>query len=94
MMGGRARGRYGAFLGWTLVPFMKLEPPYANLKELIYRMLEWWDEHGRSKERIGETIYRIGTGKFLRGTKIKPLPTMVQAPRNNPFWFYWPGEVK
>jgi sulfite reductase alpha subunit len=94
MMGGRARGRYGAFLGWTLAPFMKLEPPYDNLKDLIFNMIEWWDEHGRSKERIGETIYRIGAGKFLKETGIKPLPTMVKAPRNNPFWFYWPGEVE
>jgi sulfite reductase alpha subunit len=60
----------------------------------VTKLTDWWDEHGRSKERIGETIYRIGTGKFLYETGIKALPTMVQAPRSNPFWFYWPGEVK
>lgn len=94
LIGGRARGRYGAFLGWILVPFIKLEPPYANLKDFIYKILEWWDENGRSKERIGETIYRIGTGRFLKETGIKPNPAMIKAPRNNPFWFYWPGEVQ
>jgi sulfite reductase alpha subunit len=95
LMGGRARGRYGAFLGWVLVPFMKVSPPYKEIfPDLVTQLTDWWDEHGRSKERIGETIYRIGTGKFLYETGIKALPTMVQAPRSNPFWFYWPGEVK
>jgi sulfite reductase alpha subunit len=94
LMGGRARGRYGAFLGWVLVPFMKLKPPYKEVFDLMEQLTEWWDENGRSKERIGETIYRIGTGKFLHETGIKPLVTMVQAPRSNPFWFYWPGEVE
>jgi sulfite reductase alpha subunit len=94
VLGGRARGRYGAFLGWVLIPFMKLEKPYEELKDLIYKLLDWWDENGRTKERIGETIYRIGAGKFLKETGLKPHPTMVQAPRSNPFWFYWPGEIE
>lgn len=94
LIGGRARGRYGAFLGWALISFMKLQPPYKELKELIYKLLNWWDENGRTKERIGETIYRIGVGKFLHETGIPARSTMVRAPRNNPFWFYWPGEVE
>jgi sulfite reductase alpha subunit len=73
---------------------MKLKPPYEELKELMYKLLEWWDENGRTKERIGETIYRIGAGKFLKETGIPVHPTIVQAPRTNPFWFYWPGEVE
>jgi sulfite reductase alpha subunit len=94
LVGGRARGRYGAFLAWTLIPFMKVKPPYTELKELMYKLLDWWDENGRAKERIGETIYRIGAGKFLHEVGLDPLPTMVKAPRNNPFWFYFPGEVQ
>jgi sulfite reductase alpha subunit len=94
LMGGRARGRYGAFLGWVLVPFMEIKPPYTEIKDLIAKLTDWWDENGRTKERIGETIYRIGAGKFLRETGLKPSPTMVKAPRSNPFWFYWPGEVE
>ncbi len=94
MMGGRARGRYGAFLGWTLVPFMKSDHPYTEIRELMYKILDWWDENGRTKERVGETIYRLGAGKFLHETGMKALPTMVKAPRNNPFWFYLPGEIQ
>lgn len=93
VVGGRARGRYGAFLGWTLIPFMELKPPYKELKELIYKLINWWDENGRTKERIGETIYRLGPGKFFHETGLKAMPQNIRAPRNNPFWFYWPGEV-
>lgn len=94
LMGGRARGRYGAFLSWVLVPFMEIKPPYKELKELIFKLTDWWDANGRTKERIGETIYRLGAGKFFHETGLKPVPQNVKAPRSNPFWFYWPGEVK
>lgn len=94
LIGGRARGRYGAFLSWVLVPFMKVKPPYKEIFDLVFQLTEWWDENGRSKERIGETIYRIGAGRFLHEAGIKALPTMVKYPRNNPFWFYLPGEVE
>ncbi len=94
MLGGRARGRYGAFLGWTLIPFMECNAPYSEIRELFYKIIEWWDENGRTKERVGETIYRLGAGKFLHETGLKAYPTMVKAPRNNPFWFYLPGEIQ
>lgn len=94
IIGGRARGRYGAFLGWTLVPFMELKPPYKELRDLIFKLLNWWDENGRTKERIGETIYRLGAGKFFHETGLTPMPQNVKAPRTNPFWYYWPGEIK
>jgi sulfite reductase alpha subunit len=94
LLGGRARGRYGAFLGWPLIPFLKVEPPYTEVQDLIDTLTEWWDENGRTKERMGETIYRIGAGKMLVETGLKANPTMVRAPRNNPFWFYLPGEIE
>lgn len=90
LIGARARGRLGAFLGWVLVPFMKIESPYDNLKRIIEAVLEWWDENGNPRERVGETIYRIGYTKFLRAigekTGIKPVPQMILRPRANPFW--------
>ena len=94
LIGGRARGRYGAFISWVLIPFMKLTPPYTELKELIDKILEWWDENGRTRERVGETIYRLGMAKFLKAIGVPATPQQVIAPRANPFWFYWPGEVK
>ncbi len=94
LIGARARGRIGSFLGWVLIPFMKLEKPYKELKDLIKKLLDWWDEVGNPKERIGEAIYRIGMGKFLRDVGIEPVPQMIYRPRANPFWYYWPGEVE
>jgi sulfite reductase alpha subunit len=96
LIGGRARGRLGAFLGWVFIPFMKVEPPYNEIKEIVDAALEWWDENGNPKERIGETIYRLGYVKFLRevGEKvgkdlIKVSPHLIVRPRANPFWRYY-----
>ncbi len=92
LIGARSRGRYGAFLAWVLVPFIKAEPPYREIIEIIEAVLEWWDEKGNPKERVGETIYRVGYPKFLADigekTGIKPSPEMIQRPRANPFWSY------
>ncbi len=98
LIGARARGRIGAFLGWTLIPFIKVEAPYTRLIEIIVGIQDWWDEIGNPKERVGEAIYRIGFGKFLfevgKELGIDPVPQMITRPRANPFWFYWPGEVE
>ncbi len=98
LIGARARGRIGAFLGWVLIPFMKIEKPYTKLIEIIEGIQDWWDEVGNPKERVGEAIYRIGYGKFLfevgKKLGIEPVPQMIARPRANPFWFYWPGEVE
>lgn len=98
LIGSRARGRIGAFLGWVLVPFMKVEPPYTELTDMMEGIQDWWDEVGNPKERVGEAIYRIGYGKFLfdvgKELGIEPKPQMITRPRSNPFWFYWPGEVE
>ena len=33
---------------------MKIEPLYTALMELIRAIWEFWDEHGKNRERIGE----------------------------------------
>jgi sulfite reductase alpha subunit len=93
LIGGRARGKYGAFLSWVIVPFMKLTKPYEELKSLILKILGWYDEHGKTRERIGEVIYRVGMWRFLKAVGLPATPQMVLRPRANPFWFYAPGEV-
>lgn len=98
LIGARARGRIGAFRGWTLIPFIELKPPYKELIRIQEEIQEWWDEVGNPKERTGEAIYRLGFGKFLyeigkKVPEIKPVPQMIKVPRANPFWFYWPGDL-
>lgn len=93
MIGGKAPVVKSAFIGWVLVPFMKLEEPYTELKELVERITEYFDEHAKPRERIGELIYRVGMGNFLRGIGLEPRPQMVSAPRANPYIFWQDEEV-
>ncbi len=88
LIGGKAPVIKGAYLSWVLVPFMKMEPPYTEVKELLRKILDWWDENGRVRERVAELIERIGFRHFLRAIGLKPVPQMVKAPRANPFVFF------
>jgi dissimilatory sulfite reductase alpha subunit len=88
LIGGKAPIIKGAYLSWVLVPFMKMEPPYTEVKDLLRKIWEWWDENGRTRERIAELIERVGYKKFLREMGIKPVPQMVSKPRSNPYVFF------
>ncbi|MCL1879443.1 MAG: dissimilatory-type sulfite reductase subunit alpha [Actinomycetia bacterium] len=82
-----------AFLSWVLVPFMKMEAPYTEFKELMGRIWEWWDENGKTRERLGELVYRVGMGEFLRAIDLPPVPQMVFRPRANPYVFWQKEEI-
>lgn len=56
--------------------------------------LDWWDENGKTRERIGELIYRLGMGEFLRATGIPAVPQMVYRPRANPYVFWQKDEIE
>ncbi len=88
LIGGKAPIQKGAFLSWMLVPFIKIEPPYTEIKDLLEKIWDWWDEHGRNRERIAETIARMGFKVFLKAVGLKPLAQMVKHPRSNPFIFF------
>lgn len=94
LVGGKAPILQGALLSTLIVPFMKLEPPYKELKELIRKIQDWWDENGKSRERLGELINRVGMRTFLKAVGLKPIPQMVKSPRTNPYIFFWPEEIK
>ncbi|MDI6791807.1 MAG: dissimilatory-type sulfite reductase subunit alpha [bacterium] len=88
LIGAKAPIIHGALLSSVLVPFMKMEPPYDELHDLVEKIWEFWDEHGVSRERVGECIQRVGLGNFLEGIGLEPSPQMVTAPRDNPYIFY------
>lgn len=94
LVGGKAPIVRGALLSWVVVPFMKLEPPYDELKDLIERIQDWWDEFGKSRERLGELIQRLGMRVFLKAVGLPAVPQMVKAPRTNPYVFFWPEDIK
>jgi sulfite reductase alpha subunit len=93
LIGGKAPVVKGAMLGWVLVPFMKLEPPYEELKQLITRITDFWAETGKNRERVAEMIDRIGLAAFLDAVGLQPVPQMVTAPRANPYLFWRADEV-
>ncbi|MEW5952452.1 MAG: dissimilatory-type sulfite reductase subunit alpha [Bacillota bacterium] len=78
----------GAQMSVLLVPFMKAEPPYDNIKGMIERIWEYWMEEGRNRERVGETIQRVSLPKFLKAIGLPPAPQMVKEPRSNPYIFW------
>ena len=88
LLGAKAPIVEGALLGSVLVPFIKLEPPYDDLKDLIERIWDFWGEHGKNRERTGELMQRVGLGNFLEAIEVDPIPEMVAHPRENPYVFY------
>ncbi len=88
LLGSKAPIVEGALLSSVLVPFMKLEPPYEELKDLVDRIWDFWGEYGKNRERVGELMQRVGLGNFLEAIEVDPLPQMVSHPRDNPYVFY------
>ncbi|MCL4530387.1 MAG: dissimilatory-type sulfite reductase subunit alpha [Chloroflexi bacterium] len=94
LVGGKAPIVRGALLSWVLVPFMKMDPPYTEFKDLVRRIWEWWDENGKMRERLGELINRLGMRTFLEAVDLPPVPQMIRMPRANPYYFWDQEEVK
>jgi len=94
LVGGKAPIVQGAMLSWVLIPFMKMEPPFDEFKDLVRRIWDWWDENGKMRERLGELINRLGMRAFLKAVDLPPVPQMIMEPRANPYYFWDPEEVK
>jgi len=88
LLGSKAPIVEGALLSSVLVPFIKLEPPYEELKDLVERIWEFWGEYGKNRERVGELMQRVGLGNFLEAIEVEPIPQMIAHPRDNPYVFY------
>jgi len=93
LLGGKAPILEGAMLASVIVPFVKFEPPYEDFIELARNIQDWWDENAKFRERIGELVKRVGLRTFLKEMGMDALPQMVNEPRANPYFFWWPEEV-
>ncbi len=93
LVGAKAPILEGAQLSSVVIPFLRMEPPYTELKEFIDKMWEFWMENGKNRERLGEMIQRVGICEFLRACDLTPDPRMVNTPRYNPYIFYDPKKV-
>jgi sulfite reductase alpha subunit len=94
LVGAKAPILDGAQMGSLLVPFVKVEEPYDEIKEVIEGIWDWWMEEGKNRERLGELMKRQGFQKLLEVTGIKPVPQHVQEPRHNPYIFWKEDEVE
>ena len=84
----------GAQMGSLIVPFIKVEEPYDEIKEKVIEPIwDWWMEEGKNRERLGELMKRQGFQKLLEVMDMKPVPQHVQEPRHNPYIFWREEEV-
>jgi sulfite reductase alpha subunit len=88
LIGSKAPIIEGAFLSSVFLPFVKVEPPYQEIKDLVDKIWDVWSEEGKNRERVGEFIQRVGMGNFLDAIEMDPVPEMVAHPRENPYVFY------
>ena len=85
----------GAQFATLIVPFVNVseENDFQDLKDLIEKIWDWWMETGKNRERVGETMQRVGLPTFLKVMEIEPLPQHVKEPRSNPYVFWSEEEV-
>ena len=88
LIGSKAPIVGGALLSSVFVPFLEMKAPYDDLKELAEAIWEFWGEHGKNRERVGEFIQRVGLGNFLDEIGLEPSPDMITHPRTNPYIFF------
>jgi len=94
LFGAKAPILDGAQMATLGVPFIKIEPPYDEIKETVIEPIwDWWMEEGKNRERLGELIKRQGMQKLLEVTGFKAIPQMIKEPRSNPYVFWKEDEV-
>ncbi len=91
LIGAKAPIVVGSLLSWVVVPFIKMEAPYTEFKELVEKIWEWWDDNAKPRERIGELIEMKGMRAFLEAIGVEPQAQQVYEPRKDPF-FFWSEE--
>ncbi|PKN41590.1 MAG: dissimilatory-type sulfite reductase subunit alpha [Deltaproteobacteria bacterium HGW-Deltaproteobacteria-18] len=94
LVGAKAPILDGAQMGSLLVPFIKVEDPYDEVKEIIEGIWEWWMEEGKNRERLGELIKRQGLAKAIAAVGLTPVPQHVMEPRHNPYIFWKEEDVE
>jgi sulfite reductase alpha subunit len=85
----------GAQFATLVVPFVKVsaEDEFETLVEYIEKVWDWWMEVGKNRERVGETMQRVGLPTFLSVMEVEALPQHVKEPRSNPYVFWKEEEV-
>jgi len=95
LIGAKAPILDGAQFSTLIVPFVEInaEDDFQAIVDLIEKVWDWWMEVGKNRERVGETMQRVGLPTFLSIMEIEPMPQHVREPRSNPYVFWKEEEV-
>ena len=94
LLGAKAPILDGAQMGSLLVPFIKVEEPYDEIKEIIEGIWDLWMEEGKNRERVGETMKRMGFTALIKAAGVPIDARQVQEPRHNPYIFWKAEDVE
>ncbi|MEJ2056997.1 MAG: hypothetical protein P8X39_04070 [Desulfofustis sp.] len=96
LVGAKAPILDGAQMSTLMIPFMKVEKEndFEELIEFIESIWDWWMEVGKNRERVGESMQRIGLNNFIKIMGLDPIPQMIRKPRENPYVFWAEEEVE
>jgi len=94
LIGSKAPIVVGSLLSWVIVPFISAKAPFTEIKDMIRKIVEWWDENAKPRERIGEVIEIKGMRSFLEYIGVPPMPQQVKEPRKDPFFFWKEEDLK
>ncbi len=85
----------GAQFATMIIPFIEVtaENEFENVIDVIEKIWDWWMEVGKNRERVGETMQRVGLPTFLSVMEVDPIPQHVKEPRSNPYVFWKEEEV-
>ncbi len=94
-MGAKAPILDGAQFATLIIPFIKVsaENEFENVIDIIENVWDWWMEVGKNRERVGETMQRVGLPTFIKVMGLEPIPQHVKEPRSNPYVFWSDEEV-
>jgi len=94
-MGAKAPILDGAQFATLIIPFIEVsaENEFENVIDIIENVWDWWMEVGKNRERVGETMQRIGLPTFIKVMGLEPIPQHVKEPRSNPYVFWSSEEV-
>ncbi|WP_319542221.1 dissimilatory-type sulfite reductase subunit alpha [uncultured Pseudodesulfovibrio sp.] len=86
----------GPQMGSLLVPFVEVnkDDDYQAIKDIIENVWDWWMEEGKNRERIGETMKRLGMAALVNAAGVPVDARQVQEPRHNPYIFWKAEDVE
>ena len=95
LIGAKAPILDGAQFSTLVIPFLEVnaENDFEEVIDIIEKVWDWWMEVGKNRERVGETMQRVGLPTFLSVMEVEPMPQHVKEPRSNPYVFWKEEEV-